>query len=176
MYHNWFKLDPWFVPRYYIRDLWHPRSPLSATSLVHRAFFSPEYPRSEVKKFERMLPEYESMIWPLSQMLPFVNVKNVLKNIIGWKEKTNHPRLFVIAGDLDTLMGVTLMQRMATVYRKALTTMLPGVFPQQKLTDSETMTPEGVDFAIIKDSGHHVQNDLLWEEAAGKLGEFLDHL
>lgn len=93
---NWFKLDPWFAPRFWFRDLGHLRSPLSSTSLVHGAFFSPEYLVAEVKKFENLMPEYESLVWPMGMMFAFVNVRNVLKSIVGWKDEGQR-RVLVIA-------------------------------------------------------------------------------
>lgn len=116
VYWNWFKLDPWFFPRFYFLDLWHPRSPLSSMSLVHKAFFSPEFPVAEVKKFEMLMPEYESLVCPLGMMFSFVNVGNVLRYVVGWKDGRQE-RILVIAGEKDTLMGVHLMQRMAADYR-----------------------------------------------------------
>ena len=48
-YVNWFfKVDVWAFPRF-IKDLCHPRSPLSRTQLVHNAFFSETFPTKEVK-------------------------------------------------------------------------------------------------------------------------------
>jgi pimeloyl-ACP methyl ester carboxylesterase len=167
VYTNWFRLDPWFAPRYYIRDFWHPRSPLSSTTLVHRAFFSPEFPRSNVKEFEELMPEYESILWPLQMMFSFVNVQNVLKSIFGWEREGS--RLLVIAGDNDTLMGVPLMRKMAAAYRSALS----KIFSRKSAMESEL---SGVQFTVIEGSGHHIQNDLEWETCADEVLGFLEQL
>ncbi|KAH8592069.1 Alpha/Beta hydrolase protein [Bisporella sp. PMI_857] len=175
VYWNWFKHDPWFVPRYYIRDLWHPRSPLSSTTLVHGAFFSPEYPREQVSIFEKMLPAYESMLWPLQMMFPFVNIRNVLKNIVGWGNESKQRRLLVIAGEKDNLMGVRLMEKMAALYRITLGRIFSAAEGKEKdIRGHETGTQ--VQFEVIEGSGHHVQNDLQWEVAAGKVLEFVEQL
>ena len=189
VYKNWFKLDPWFPPRFYIRDFWHPRSPLSSTTLVHRAFFSPDFPSQRTKEFERLMPEYESLIWPLNMMFPFINVRNVLKNILGWNGN-GQQRLMVIAGEKDTLMGVTLMRRMAASYRQGFISLVRKLFFGEKFAltaqESDTSAGEvadgvenatgGVRFAVVKGSGHHLQNDLQWEACALRILEFLDQL
>ncbi|RDL37681.1 Uncharacterized protein BP5553_05114 [Venustampulla echinocandica] len=171
VYWNWFKNDPWFAPRYYIRDFWHSRSPLSSTTLVHRAFFSPEFPREEVKKWELYIPEYESMLWPLGMMLPFVNVWNVVKNITGWGKSK---RLMVLAGEKDTLMGVTLMQQMAGIYRKTAAKTLKS--RDQGKVDDGWADVDNIEFDVVSNAGHHIQNDLTWEEGAEKILGFLGQL
>ncbi|KAL2072055.1 hypothetical protein VTL71DRAFT_11398 [Oculimacula yallundae] len=172
VYWNWFKMDPWFVPRYYLRDLWHSRSPLSSTTLVHNAFFCPSYPVSEVKKFETLLPEYESMVWPLQMMLRFVDVGKVLGNIIGWTK--GGKRVLVIAGEKDPLMVVDLMRRMAAEYRIAVNgnwTSLVG--------ESESTVNVGADVVgleVVGGSGHHLQNDIYWEDCAEKILAFVEQV
>ncbi|KAH8657215.1 Alpha/Beta hydrolase protein [Tricladium varicosporioides] len=170
VYVNWFKLDPWFAPRYYIRDLWHPRSPLSSTTLVHRAFFTPELPVAEVKKFEKYIPEYESMLWPLGMMWHVINASCVLKNIVSCN--ANCAGLLVVAGQFDKLVSVPLMHRLAMVYGKAL-----AKFSWQRHSMGEKREFRGkVMFEIIPNSGHHVQNDVNWEEGAEKIFAFLKQL
>lgn len=175
VYLNWFKLDPWFAPRFYLRDLWHPRSPLSSTTLVHRAFFSSECQTAEVKKFERLMPEYESLIWPLQMMFKFVDVGRVLRNVMGWRGLRKE-RVPIIAGEKDTLMGVPLMRRMAADYRiqaPALLKSLSGGHTHATETDESR---DGVGFEVIRGSGHHIQNDLQWEECAEKILVFVAQL
>jgi hypothetical protein len=167
-------MDPWFVPRYYIRDLWHPRSPLSSTALVHQAFFSPAFPREDIKGFETQMAEYESMVWPLGQMFSFVNVRGVISNILGW-QKEGGSRLLVVAGELDTLMGVTLMRQMAGVYRRTIERYFPSL--SNKIESKEKLEEEErVSFEVVSASGHHLQNDLHWEEGARKIQSFLEQL
>ena len=47
VYLNWMKIDPWMFIRL-VWDLYHPRSVLSDTRLVHNAFFSEECPKETV--------------------------------------------------------------------------------------------------------------------------------
>jgi pimeloyl-ACP methyl ester carboxylesterase len=163
VYFNWFRLDPWFLVRYYIRDFFHPRSPLSSTSLVHKAFFSDSFPRESVKEFETQMPEYESMLWPFGMMFTFVNVANVIRSIVGWKggREQGGKRMLIMAGEKDTLMGVSLMRQMAAMYRIAA----------EKMGFSD-----GVGFEVVSGSGHHIQNDLHWEEGARVILEFVDQV
>jgi hypothetical protein len=186
VYWNWFKLDPWFAPRFYLRDFWHPRSPLSSTSLVHRAFFSSSFPTDRVRDFEQYMPEYESLAWPLGMIFPFVNIRRVLMNIVGWRY--GQQRLLIVAGEKDTLMGVSFMRQMATKYRRSVVTPVQGLLPKDgkeidpdKTNDLNTRqdgngSTNGVRFEVIKRSGHHLQNDLQWEECANQILCFLDQL
>jgi len=106
VYINWFfKLDPWSLPRV-LKDLHHPRSPLSTTQLVHNAFFSKTFPTDEVRRFESDMPEYESMMWPLQMMGIFVDVARV-------KSATETGKVVIVSGDEDRLMTMNLMVRMA---------------------------------------------------------------
>jgi len=178
VYWNWFRLDPWFLPRFLFKHFMHPRSPLSSTALVHRAFFSPEYATDDVRKFQRLMPEYESLIWPSGMMFRFVNVRNVLSNIVGW-EDYRHERVLIVAGEKDTLMGVELMRRMAAEYRQASLDILRTSSDSKKEevdVAGNNKGDGGVGFAVIPGSGHHIQNDLSWEESADKIISFLDQL
>lgn len=35
---------------------------------------------------------------------------------------------------------------------------------------------DGVVFDVVEGSGHHIQNDLYWEDAARKISEFIEQL
>ncbi|CZS95248.1 uncharacterized protein RAG0_04984 [Rhynchosporium agropyri] len=172
VYWNWFKMDPWFIPRYYVRDLWHSRSPLSSTTLVHQAFFCPSYPVSEVKKFETLLPEYESMLWPLQMMFRFVDLGKVLGNIIGWSK--GGKRVLVVAGERDPLMVPELMRRMTADYKVAVNkewgTLIGG--GERPPNGAEDV----VGFEVVVGSGHHLQNDLYWEDCAERILNFVKQL
>jgi pimeloyl-ACP methyl ester carboxylesterase len=120
------------------------------------------------------MPEYESTIWPLGMMFKFVDVRKVLESIVGWKDDKSW-RVLVIAGEKDRLMGVSLMERMAAMYRAALQTCWWGVGDTTRDVrrgDGQ----EGVGFSVIKGSGHHVQNDLHWEECAEQVLAFVNRL
>ena len=109
VYFNWFlKLDPWALLRI-IKDLFHPRSALSSTNLVHRAFFSNSLSTEEVMAFERDMPEYESMNWPSRMLFTIASVQRVKRN-------TETGKVFVMAGREDKLMTPGLMERMAREY------------------------------------------------------------
>lgn len=164
-------MDPYFGLRMYFRDFGHPRSPLSSTTLVHRAFFCPDFPTANVKTFELNIPEYESILWPLGMMFSFVNVRNVLGNLIGWGSVLKQ-RVLVIAGSKDTLMGVVLMRRMAERYRKEFAALKHSRVAQPDTKDD----PGAVGFTIIEGSGHHIQNDLQWEDSASQILAFVQQL
>jgi hypothetical protein len=67
VYWNRLKMDAWFMLRSLVH-LQHPRSPLSSTPLVQRAFFGHEFERQRVVEFEKWMPAYESLRW-LIEML-----------------------------------------------------------------------------------------------------------
>jgi hypothetical protein len=148
---------------------------------VHRAFFSPEYPVAEVKKFEKLMPEYESLVWLMGMMFSFVDVENVMENIVGWSNERQE-RISVIAGEKDTLMGIELMRQMAAEYRQAFINFAKNLWSgrsEDKGRDHVIARREvqhGVQFEIIQSSGHHIQNDLHWDECARKILLFLDRL
>jgi hypothetical protein len=176
-------MDPYFSIRMYLRDFGHPRSPLSSTTLVHRAFFCPALPTASVKEFESHMSEFESLLWPLGMMLPFVNTRNVLKNIVGWGLTPVKDRVLVLAGSKDTLMGVKLMRRMAQDYRKAFGMLVKRKLLQAHLAVAESTNKDddevfsfGVRFNVVEGAGHHMQNDLQWEDSASQLLTFVEQL
>ncbi|KAG6908497.1 hypothetical protein DXG01_004431 [Tephrocybe rancida] len=175
VYWNWAILDPFFALRTFFRHLGHPRSPLSSTVLVHKAFFSPEYPAKDVQAFERNMAEYESLVWPFGMMFPFVKVQNVLKNVVGWGPMLG-ARVLVVAGAKDALMGVSLMRRMAGQYRKSFEVLARRRQLGVELSEEQRESAIGaVDFAIVN-SGHHIQNDINWEDGAYKILAFVEQL
>jgi pimeloyl-ACP methyl ester carboxylesterase len=127
------------------------------------------------------MPEYESLVWPLGMMFNFVDVQKVLNNIVGWKDASQE-RVLIIAGEKDTLMSVDLMRRMAADYSQHFVAFAKR--PQKiqvENIDSDEMKlmcgdQKGVGFEVINGSGHHIQNDLHWEECARKILAFLQQL
>ncbi|KAL8882271.1 MAG: hypothetical protein Q9198_000702 [Flavoplaca austrocitrina] len=97
VYWNWAKLDPWFLIRSYLH-LMHPRSPLSSIDLVQQAFFSPQFPRAKVEQWQRWMPNWESMLWPLGMMRPFVSFQRILQNVAG-AGKVEVPICIMAGGD-----------------------------------------------------------------------------
>ncbi|EPS43986.1 hypothetical protein H072_2003 [Dactylellina haptotyla CBS 200.50] len=184
VYKNWAAFDPWFVPRMYFQDFFHPRSPLSKTSLVHRAFFCDEFPRDEVEKFEESMAAYLSYWWPMEIMRRFVNTKNVLSGLTGW----GGGRVFVLAAEKDRLMSINLMGRMAHEYRIQRASMskfgvlsksgidleLPWSSKDNKINFGAVVGIEnGVGYRVVEGSGHHLQNDLQRGIAASYIEDWL---
>lgn len=120
-----------------------------------------------MKKFEKGMPEYESMLFPLGMMFPFVDIPRVLGNIRGWA-CSNGSRVLVVAGEKDKLMGGSLMERLAGLYRKS--------FFVERTMKLEEIHQVPVTFEVVEGSGHHIQNDLYWEDGARKILKFLEQL
>ncbi|OBT54027.1 hypothetical protein VE04_06078 [Pseudogymnoascus sp. 24MN13] len=68
VYRAWWTLDPLFLPRMFLRDSQQPRSTPSSSERATAAFFCPSFPIDWVKPFEKLMPEYESLRWPISTM------------------------------------------------------------------------------------------------------------
>jgi hypothetical protein len=166
---NWLKFDPWFLPRMLLRHLGHPMSPLSSTRLVKQAFFSSAYPTYKVRDFERRMPAYESLAWPLGMSKPFAKPFNIVNRIAGWSRGRDH--VFILAGQCDRLCAPDLMERLAVMYRQGVKELEEqGEMPGQ-------MEPSlGVRFDVVEGAGHHMQNDLQWEDGAKKVLDFYEQL
>ena len=165
--------------------LMHPRSPLSSTALVHRAFFSSQYPRAKVVEWQRWLPEWESLRWPIGMMRSFVSFPGILKNIVGLGRRGAH--VCIIAGSEDKLVGVQIPRRLAQTFRDAV-----RASTESKKTDHSVIsTKDGKDFHIngvsfdtssevhfvaIAGAAHHFQNDVHQEVGARQLLSFLEDL
>ncbi|RPB07927.1 alpha/beta-hydrolase [Morchella conica CCBAS932] len=161
VYYNWFVMDPWFAVRMYFRDLFHPRSPLSSTTLVHRAFLGAGCPTELVKEVEEDMAETESMMWPLGMMMQFVDPRRVVGGVAPALRCGR--KVLVVAGSEDRLMGVRIMAQLAAWYRSALECVSGRV-------------EEGTDvvrFEEVKGSGHHLMRDVAWRECAGVMLEWL---
>lgn len=180
VYWNWARLDPWFGLRMFLRDLGHPRSPLSSLTLVHRAFFSAEFPQEQVAAFVPDMPEYESLLWPMGMMLPFVRARDVLRNVLGWvsgRESALRQRVLVLAGGKDTLMGTVLMRRMTEQYRRGLVKLVKqGKLNSGSHENHLESLSSAVGFFVVEGAGHHIQNDLQWEEGAKHILAFVEQL
>ncbi|KDN42671.1 hypothetical protein RSAG8_06628, partial [Rhizoctonia solani AG-8 WAC10335] len=192
VYLNWFILDPWFPIRV-LWDLYHPRSPLSSTRLVHRAFFSPTYPTDKVRAFEAEMSPYESMSWPSGMMFPFISRKRLLTNLIAHNA---HVPLLTIAGAQDKLVSVPIMRRLAHLYAgTSVGIHAAGTVAKKKLgfrdvsglqdgfTSGVTRTSEEKErergkvwFAKIEapGAGHNLMRDDGWERCARVIEAFVD--
>jgi hypothetical protein len=91
VYWNWIKMDPWALGRSLVHGQ-HPRSPLSETGLVERAFFGHETSRERVVEFERWMLEYECLRWLIEMMKKgWINVQSAVGSITGWDGRSaNH--------------------------------------------------------------------------------------
>ncbi|KAI1839934.1 hypothetical protein JX265_013890 [Neoarthrinium moseri] len=181
VYFNWACFDPWFSIRMLFHG-WHSNSPLSHPFLTKRAFFSEEYPEADVVNFQRHLNRYESFLWPLGMLLPFVNAQKLLSNITGWG--SGGDRVLIMAGTGDKLMTEPVQRKAAKTYRDAFSEMAA-----LKKIDAEVREPEkvkggcglddtgrGVTLAFVPGAGHHLQNDVQWKTGAEKLLVFLKQL
>ncbi|KAL6414462.1 Arylesterase-like protein [Ilyonectria robusta] len=152
VYMNWAKLDPWFTIRLIFHG-WHSNSPLSHPALTHRAFFGDSFPLSAVIPFQRRMNRYESYGWPFSMMRPFASASSILRHIHNGG--ASGTKLLVMAGSQDKLMNAQVTQETTAFYRAA--------------ADPES---EVVRMEIVEGAGHHVQNDVQWEDGAEKLLSF----
>ncbi|KAI9021782.1 Alpha/Beta hydrolase protein [Hyaloraphidium curvatum] len=175
VYRNWFRLDPWFMTRSLLH-LQHPRSPLSSTRLVKAAFFGPTFPDAEVREFERWMPEYESLAWPLAMMRPFVSAGEVVASIEPTPEGVDADRVMILSGTLDRLMDPPIQLRAAEEYRLALGGAGAPFDDKLPAQGWRVQRRGGVSYGLVAGAGHHVQNDLQKEEGAEALLQFLDRL
>ncbi|CUA76514.1 hypothetical protein RSOLAG22IIIB_06319 [Rhizoctonia solani] len=188
VYLNWFLLDPLFLIRA-LWDLYHPRTALSSTRLVHRAFFSPTYSIDKVQAFEAEMAPYESMSWPMGMMFPFVSPKRLLSNLIPYNARAP---LLTIGGEQDKLVSVPIMHRLAHLYAatsvgihagntklgfKNVSILQDGFTSGVTKSNEEREKERGkVWFAKIEapGAGHNLMRDDGWEKSARVIEAFLD--
>jgi pimeloyl-ACP methyl ester carboxylesterase len=186
VYWNWFKLDPWFMVRSWVH-MQHPRSPLSSTQLVWGAFFGNEMDEDGVREFERWMPKYESLNWAIGMLRAFVDPTKVIGNIVGWEESDGKGgRVAVIAGGVDKLMRLDIMERVAETYRGVVREMVGkkkvemGTDGDEGLREVEKGVleerREGVTLVVVEEAGHHLQNDAQREKGAEAFRRWVDGL
>ncbi|KAF2754626.1 alpha/beta-hydrolase [Pseudovirgaria hyperparasitica] len=159
VYKNWwFRVDPFFMPRV-VLHLWHPTSPLSTDALVKRVFFSDEKSDEEVAVFRQNMAPYESYWWPMSMMWTFADAGRVLQSIKGWNQ-------------------AEIMEQLSAWYRSAFDSMRKTDNPKGSGSEivKSQMRGEGVRFEMVEGAGHHVQNDVQWEDGALKILDFYEQL
>ncbi|PNS21333.1 hypothetical protein CAC42_1112 [Sphaceloma murrayae] len=164
VYWNWFKADRWFPVRVYWH-LMHSRSPLSTTALVKNVFFCDQFPLAKVSDFESLMPPFESLVWPSSIMGRFASVGNILRNITVSLDRS---AVLIMAAEKSRLMGVPMMRNMAVEY----TIGVGEALTQQDKEVASDRLADVVSFEVVKGAGHHLQNDLNWQEGADKLAKF----
>ncbi|WOO86284.1 uncharacterized protein LOC62_07G009765 [Vanrija pseudolonga] len=140
---NWMALDRWFVFRLLFCHFGHPNSALSHPLLTLRAFFGSKFPLERVYPFQDHMARYESLQWPFSMLRSFAPAQDVLAHVKG-------KRVLVLAGDEDALMTPEVTRQTAAYYA------LGG----------------GVTTEFVGGAGHHLQNDVQWEEGAARLLEW----
>lgn len=171
VYINWWLLDPWFSLRLLFHG-WHPNSPLSHPALTRRAFFSDAVSDSYVVQFQKHINAYESFLWPLGMMVPFVNAASVIRRITGWGQGGGQ-RILVLAGGRDRLMTMDVMKKLTGFYRQSFRMLkrnkkldeVDG--PVGQLEEAEDGVKRGVDtygdgvrLCLVPSAGHHMQNDV----------------
>jgi len=151
-------------------------------------FFSKEYPTNLVAVFEQFMAEYEALLWPMACMFRYVTTRTILSSLVGW----DGGRVLLIAGEKDVLVTPTLVARAAEDYRterrklvvertlKEVNSEEQGVDTKSagipRSRDGDVGSIDGIDYSIISKSGHHVQNDMQWEEAAKVISNWLGNL
>jgi hypothetical protein len=131
-----------------------------------------------VRAFEKLLPPYESFIWPIQMMVSFVNIKSVVQNITGWGSSE---RIMVLAGQDDAITTKKIMYQMVNVYRAAVKSLvkdkkLEVECDESTGTEDKDNHGEGVNYAVVPFAGHHMQNDVNWEYGAKKVLAFYEKL
>ncbi|GMK55139.1 hypothetical protein CspeluHIS016_0201950 [Cutaneotrichosporon spelunceum] len=140
VYMNWARIDPWLSFRT-IFHFGHPNSPLSHPSLTQAAFFGSSFPSERVQAFQHRLCRFESLLWPLSMMRQFATAAQILASVTTRK-------VMVMAGEQDALMTPEVTRQTAARYR----------------TESDH-----VEMELVEGAGHHLQNDVQWEDGAARL-------
>lgn len=130
---------------------------------MHSVFFSADFPLEQVPPFERLLAEYEAYLWALSLNGRFVDTRRVLLACRG--------QVLIVGAEKDKLMNLRLMHQMATEYRKAAVDM-----DVDKKFDASGSSSRGIGEKTVGRSGHHVQNDLQWEDAAEMIHAWIESL
>jgi hypothetical protein len=121
-------------------------------------------------------------------MMPsgWINASKVARSLRGWDHGEERSRIMVMAGNEDKLMGVQLMEDMARDYRQEVY----GLVGKKKLDvlfalHDGTMEPiketeedgdAGVSMVVVKEAGHHIQNDVQAERVAEVFRNFLEGL
>jgi hypothetical protein len=91
----------------------------------------------------------------------------------------------ILVGELDVLMDVRMMHRLAARYRDAVRHSIgenvEGYVHSDKANraDTEAYTEDrgdGVRMVVVRGAGHHVQNDLQWETGAQRIADLLQQL
>ena len=153
-------VDRWYLLRCFYHGF-HPLSPFSSALLVHQLFFSPEYPHERMDAFARLMPSTESFRWAMKMTQPnFADARKVLLGCGG--------RLLIVGGEKDVMFPPRTAKKMGEEYNAALKRLV-----EEKKVDAGRYD---VPVEIIERSGHHVQNDLYWKDAADVIAAWIEHV
>lgn len=148
---------------------------------------------SETKAFQRWMPFYEAMWWPMSMMGNFMDwwrgacrwlsVQDILRNISGSAKGHSRDRVCVMVGDQDVLMDIDMCRRQVAEYRQGLSATedshKANIEARTDVQDGKAIEGVTVESAgsvrmvVVKGAGHHVQNDAQRCEAAEALLDFV---
>ncbi|KAI5359861.1 hypothetical protein Slin15195_G117220 [Septoria linicola] len=186
MHWNWLKHDPWFPLRSLVHT-GHPTSPLSTPELVQGAFFSTKYESSSIVEFMRWMPCYESMMWPIAMFGSFANwlrgenswleAPVILQSVECSRSVDDRDPVCIILGLEDIMFDQGVTTRIARDYREALAELdrfsknasINSVHVDTDFDGISTESRGRVRVVLLMGSGHHVQNDVQTEVAAGAL-------
>lgn len=145
----------------------------------------PTIPSSKDRAVAALDPDWESMLWPLGMMLPFVSFQRTLQNVAGAGKRGTH--VCIMAGGDDKLVDVKVSEKLATLFRKAL----EGLKEEKKVDVYENPARDaderiinkscasishGVRLVILEEAPHHFQNDVHWDVGAKQLLAFIYQL
>jgi|TARA_R110002003_G_scaffold595_9_gene20783 hypothetical protein len=168
---------------------------MATTKQVKDAFFTADTPTPVVKSLERLLSPYESMLWPVQALSPFITGPDVLSRITGWTSRKPigtmangpagiTPRLLVLAAEHDVLCTPPVLEDAARRYRAAFhhcvrAGKLDGVSEHEaraEKSDEEGEDRDGVAFTVVGGLAHHLQNHENWERGAQALLRWTEKL
>lgn len=168
VFENWLKVDSMMWVRGLVFMLNHPKSTLSTPELMRRVFFGPDFVDQErMKEFWKWSADVECLQWPMMSLgkqrngrPEWLEVRDIVKGLKT--QRRSIEQVFVLVGSEDAIMMGT-SERMVAEYTAAL----------QQRAKEEGGKASRVRFAEIERAGHHVQNDVQWEEAAEALLDWL---
>ena len=151
---------------------------------MRRAFFSNRCPEADVLAFQRRMSRFESFVWTLGMILPFVDPRRLLLSIADWAlgtEAGDADRVLVMAGTADRIVSPDIVEKSARIYRAAFSRLIGDGGIGAKDAEVRPLDGEGgrdnsghgVRLAWVPGSGHQLQNDVMWEVGAKKLVEFI---
>ena len=142
-------------------------------------------PRSKIEEWQRWMPEWESLRWPVGMMRSFVSFTHILNNLDSSRKQG--PQVCIIAGSEDKLVGASIPSKLAETFRNAIRTQIKDrkldrpdddAHEERAKQDEEIplTTISGVRFVVLKGAPHHFQNDVQQEFGARQLLSFVEEL